>query len=205
MPDKPSNLEQFWKELKRRKVVRVIIVYAAASYVILELISIIEVPFGLPDWTIRFVFVILCIGLVISIIISWIYDITPEGIEKTKPAKEAKEDISRKPAGIHAWKIATYISFVVILGLILVNILGIRNQPGEAIILDKSIAVLTFKSLSADPEKQYQADGVMDAILLHLSKIEDLRVIPRTSVEQYRETDKTVTTICEELDVAYLL
>jgi len=118
MPDKPSNLEQFWKELKRRKVIRVIIVYAAASFVILELISIIEEPFGLPDWTIRFVFVILCVGLIISIILSWIYDITPEGIEKTRPAKELRVDIPEKPSGILMWRLATYISFVIIVGFV---------------------------------------------------------------------------------------
>jgi TolB-like protein/lipoprotein NlpI len=71
--------------------------------------------------------------------------------------------------------------------------------------LEKSIAVLPFKSLSDDPEKQYLADGMMDAILLNLSKIEDLRVMSRTSVEQYRETDKTSGVIGRELGVAYLL
>jgi serine/threonine protein kinase len=70
---------------------------------------------------------------------------------------------------------------------------------------EKSIAVVPFHYLSDEPEKQYLADGVMEAILLNLSKIEDLRVVSRTSVEQYRNTDKTVNTICQELDVAYLL
>ncbi|MDX1284828.1 MAG: helix-turn-helix domain-containing protein, partial [Draconibacterium sp.] len=79
------------------------------------------------------------------------------------------------------------------------------DDSGEVKEADKSIAVLPFKSLSTDPEKQYLADGVMDAILLHLSKVEDLRVISRTSVEQYRDTEKTVSNICQELDVSYLL
>ena len=70
---------------------------------------------------------------------------------------------------------------------------------------EKSIAVLPFKYLSDDGDKQYLADGIMDAILLHLSKIKDLRVISRTSVEQYRRTDKTAKAIGKELDVAYLL
>ena len=78
-------------------------------------------------------------------------------------------------------------------------------QQEEIKFIDKSIAVRPFTSLSEDPEKQYLADGVMDAILLHLSKIEDLRVISRTSVEQYRETIKTASNICQELDVSYLL
>jgi len=75
----------------------------------------------------------------------------------------------------------------------------------EVTIEDKSIAVLPFKSLSDDREKQYLADGVMDAIAGHLSKIEGLRVTPRTSVEQYRETTKTASVIGEELNVSYLI
>ena len=83
MPEKPHN---FWEELKRRKVIRVIIGYAAAAYVLLELTSIIAEPLGLPEWTINFVLILLCIGFVITIVVSWIYDFTPKGIEKTKPA-----------------------------------------------------------------------------------------------------------------------
>lgn len=70
---------------------------------------------------------------------------------------------------------------------------------------EKSIALLPFLNLSNDEVQQDLADFVMDAILLHLSKIKDLRVICRTSVEQYRKIDKTAKEIGKELDVAYLL
>ncbi|HEY3371703.1 MAG TPA: helix-turn-helix domain-containing protein [Prolixibacteraceae bacterium] len=69
----------------------------------------------------------------------------------------------------------------------------------------KSIAVLPFKYMSGEIGKQYLADGMMDAILLNLARIKDLRVISRTSVEQYRNTEKTITQIGRELDVAYIL
>jgi len=71
--------------------------------------------------------------------------------------------------------------------------------------IEKSIAVLPFKLLSDEPDKQYLADGMMDAITLYLSKIQDLRVMSRTSVEQYRETRKTANEIGKELNVEYLL
>ena len=51
MSDNPNKISRFWQELKRRKVVRVITVYAAAAFVILELVDIITEPFGLPEWT----------------------------------------------------------------------------------------------------------------------------------------------------------
>ncbi len=70
---------------------------------------------------------------------------------------------------------------------------------------DKSIAVLPFKYLSDDPDKQYLADGLMDAVLTKLSKIKDMRVVSRTSVEQYRESDKTSKLIGLEQNVAYVL
>jgi TolB-like protein/AraC-like DNA-binding protein len=69
---------------------------------------------------------------------------------------------------------------------------------------EKSIAVLPVKYMGNDPNKQYMADGLQDAILLHLSKIADLRVMSRTSTEQYRDTKKTARKICQEQKVDYL-
>ncbi len=69
---------------------------------------------------------------------------------------------------------------------------------------EKSIAVLPVKYLGNDPSKQYMADGLQDAILLYLSKIADLRVMSRTSTEQYRGTKKTARKICQEQKVDYL-
>ncbi len=199
----PNRLSRFWEELKRRKVVRVATVYAASAFVILELADIIADPFGLPDWTVKLVFVLLAVGLIVSVIISWLYEISPEGsLIKTGPDRVNDSKPQRTPGG---WKMASYISFMVIIALIVLNVIPRNKRDKSSEVIDKSIAVLPFASLSDDPDKQYLADGVMDAILLHLSKIEDLRVISRTSVEQYRSTDKKATAICEELDVAYIL
>ena len=79
MPDNPNKLSQFWQELKRRKVVHVIIVYATASFVIIELVNNVYEPLRLPEWTPTFVIILLCIGFIITVIISWIYDIILKG------------------------------------------------------------------------------------------------------------------------------
>jgi TolB-like protein len=205
MPDKSNGQFQFWQELKRRKVIRRNTVYAATAFVILELVSIIADPLKLPEWTMLTVIVLLSIGFLISLILSWFYDMTPEGVQKIKSVKEIHKEVPEKQSHLKAWKIATYVSAVIIIGLLIFNIAGGRKQAEDRAILEKSIAVLPFKYMSDESEKQYLADGAMDDIILHLSKIEDLRVMSRTSVEQYRETDKTATVICQELDVAYLL
>ena len=123
MSHSPGKLSQFWQELKRRNVVRVITVYTAVSLAILELVSNISEPFGLPDWTLKLVFVILIIGLIIAVILSWVYDVHPEGgMVKTESADQVR---TADPAGSSkGWKIATYVSVVIITGLIAFNIFG---------------------------------------------------------------------------------
>jgi hypothetical protein len=97
----PNKITQFWQELKRRKVVRVITVYAAAAFVILELVDIIAEPLKLPEWFLSAVIVLLCIGFIITVIVFWIYDIHPEGgIVKTEPAHKVKaEDLPKSSNG----------------------------------------------------------------------------------------------------------
>jgi len=81
----------------------------------------------------------------------------------------------------------------------------IASEVSETIINDKSIAILPFKNLSNNKENQYFADGIMEVILNHLTNIKELKVISRTSMEQYRETTKTIPEIAKELGVSYIL
>jgi TolB-like protein/Tfp pilus assembly protein PilF len=69
----------------------------------------------------------------------------------------------------------------------------------------KSIAVLPFENLSADPENAFFADGVQDEILTNLAKIADLKVISRSSVMQYRAPTRNLRQIANELGVAHIL
>ena len=123
MPANPNKLSQFWQELKRRKVTRVITVYAAAAFVMLELVSIIIDPLHLPQWTLPLIIVLLCIGFVIAIILSWVYDITPEGIEKTGLSHHEKDNTTKQSSRSNSWKYASYVSFAIIVALIVINII----------------------------------------------------------------------------------
>jgi TolB-like protein/Tfp pilus assembly protein PilF len=197
----PNKISQFWQELKRRKVTRVITVYAAAAFVIMELVDIIAEPLKLPEWFLTAVIIILCIVFIITVIVSWIYDIHPEGgIVKTEPAhKVTAEDI---PKSSNSWKMASIISFVVILGLIVLNILP---RAAKKEILDKSIAILPFRNDSPDQENAYFINGTMESILNDLSRIKDLRAISRSSVEKYRDSAVNIPDVAKELMVSYVL
>jgi TolB-like protein/AraC-like DNA-binding protein/Tfp pilus assembly protein PilF len=201
---KPSGPSSFFQELKRRKVVRVISVYAAAAFVILELMSIVVEPLKLPDWTLTLVIVLLVIGFIISVIFSWIYDRSPEGgWHKTAPAQQ--ENGKESETSAKGWKIASYISFMVIVVLIILQLFPREGQVQINADLEKSIAVLPFKNDSNDSTNLYLINGLMESILDNLQHIEDLRVISRTSVEKYRDNPKTAPEIARELNANYLV
>jgi TolB-like protein/AraC-like DNA-binding protein/Flp pilus assembly protein TadD len=91
------------------------------------------------------------------------------------------------------------------LAVLVTGMLLIPKLMRSSEMVEKSIAVMPFKLLSDEPNNQYLADGMMEFILVHLSRINDLRVRGRTSVEQYRQTTKPIKTIGRELDVKYIL
>ena len=143
-----------------------------------------------------------------------IYQVDVEGVEisepKTSPSIASSNQVEhagKKPPNKR--KVIWGVAAIILMGLgymFSVNTSGSETENiSEMEIVEKSIAVLPFVSLSTDPEKQYLADGVMDAILLHLSKIENLRVITRTSVERYRNTTMTIPEIASELNVHHVL
>jgi TolB-like protein len=150
----------------------------------------------------------------LDIIIKWYLKYKKAATDiKAKPVKEIRQEIKKaedikKSIAIQRGKLLGLFSGLMLLILIAVAVLFFPKVIGNSKKtkeIEKSIAVLPFKLLSDEPDKQYLADGMMDAITLHLSKIKDLRVMSRTSVEQYRETTKTTRLIGQELDVEYLL
>ena len=201
----PSNkLSQFWQELKRRKVLRVITVYAAVAFVILQLVEILAPSLRLPEWTMNFILVLLIVGFIITVIVSWIYDIHPEGgIVKTEPTHIVKEE--DKSSTSNSWKIASYISFVVIVALILFNIIGKSKESVDISDSRKTIAVLPFENMSDKSEFAHIGDAITDEIIMQLYKINAFEVRSRTSIMQYKSSDMGSPAIGQELNANYLL
>ena len=84
------QINNIFKELKKRKVFRSCAIYAGASFIILQVCSIIFPALLLPEWSIRLLVILLIIGFPMIIIFSWIYDITDKGIVKTESIKKSK-------------------------------------------------------------------------------------------------------------------
>ncbi len=117
------------------------------------------------------------------------------GIEKSKPSKLPK------------WKQLSVLLLVVIVLMIALNTLFNKNKEESTVALtnELSVAVLPFKNLSEDKNNQHFADGVMGDIITHLSAIKELRVISRTTMDQYKESTMTIPEIAKELKVSYVI
>ena len=77
----------FLREIKQRKVFQVAAMYAVVAWLLIEVITSVEEPLNLPDWADTFVIVLLAIGFPVALILSWAFDVTPEGI---KPARKTE-------------------------------------------------------------------------------------------------------------------
>jgi len=179
MPQKQDNPFKFWQELKRRKVIRVIIGYLASAYVILELTSIIAEPFGLPQGSIKLVFILLCAGLLVAIYLSWIYDFTPEGIKKTESAKAAKgkpqpEHVKRK------FRISSVVNALLIVAVIILAYPRVFKKEKFKEIKDPdgriSIAVMPFENQTGDTTLNWFQRGMSSLIINGLGSSSELAV-----------------------------
>ncbi len=197
MSSNPSKLSQFWQELKRRKVIYVITVYASAAFVIIELANNVVEPLNLPGRTPTFVIIFLAIGFPIAIILSWIFDMTPKGMEKSKPLSDSQE--GEKQVTPNGWKIATIISFAVIMGLIILNIAtgGKQLRAGDI----QSLVILPFDNFTGDENLEYFVSGMHSSLIGDIGKISGLRVISKTSSNIYKDIDMSVPEIATELMV----
>ena len=98
---------------------------------------------------------------------------------------------------------------IVLLAVVLSYLFGVfggkLGSEDDERLSDKSIAVLPFKNESSDSSNLYFVNGLMESTLNNLQKIKNLRVISRSSVEKYRNTNKTIPEIAEELNVSYFV
>ena len=197
MPERSNILSQFWQELKRRKVLRSLAIYAGSAFIILEAATIIFPRWGLPDWAIDLVLYILILGVFITFIIAWIYDITPEGVYKTRPEPEDQE--TEKPSESNAWKIATYVSLLIIVAFIIFNVVPF-DKSARAGTID-SVVILPFNNFTGDDQLDNMVSGMHSMLIGDLGRVSRLRVISPTTANVYKDADMSVPEIASELGV----
>lgn len=128
-----------------------------------------------------------------------------EAIRRKESEKKTEKESSETESSKR--KKTIYIAGIIILGALItiIAVAIVRTNTSAGFTNDKSIAVLPFRNDSNDSSNVYIINGLMESILSNLQKIEDLRVISRTSVEKYRNSEKTIPEIAKELNVRYFI
>ena len=197
---------KFFEELKRRSVFRVGIAYLVASWLLIQIADTIFPHIGLSDGAITTVIVILAIGLVPVLILSWILEITPDGVIRDRGAARDLPGgyrADRKFDFIIIGVMAVAITYFVVDKFVWTTDLTptIADRSAQ----ERSIAILPFENMSNDAANEQFTIGIHDDLLTHVAKIGSIKTISRTSVLQYRDTDKTIPQIARELGVATIL
>lgn len=198
----------FVSELKRRKVLRVLAVYASAAFAAFELTGVLIDGLGVPESALRIVTIIAAAGLPVAMGLAWVFDLQGGGLKQTASADtpegraelEAAEGLSLLD-GRTMLVAGAFIVFGLGLGAGLV-----LNPPPTPPTGDgPSIAVLPFENRSSDPDALFFVDGIHDELLNQLSRISAIRVISRASVMGYREDPKPIREVAAELGVGTVM
>jgi TolB-like protein len=205
-------------ELKRRKVVRVAVVYAATAFAVLQAADIMLPQMGVPEWGLSLVVALVVLGFPIAIVLGWALEVTPDGIKRTE-AVPAEQGAPHETPALLGKRTVLASALLVAVGIGLgagwwlktapegdaapaagtePATIGVAREPGL-------IAVLPFRNRSVREEDAFFAEGIHDDLLTQLSKIGSLKVISRTSMMRYAGSDKSIPEIARELGAAVVL
>tara|TARA_R110001599_G_scaffold184247_1_gene377735 strand:- start:1177 stop:3408 length:2232 start_codon:yes stop_codon:yes gene_type:complete len=200
------RLKNFIAELKRRNVFRVAIAYAIAGWLIIQVVSTIAPQFNFPNWVPPFVTILVFCGFLISLIIAWAFEITPEGVKKSNQV-----DITTSVTARTGKKLNNVIITVLALTVLFLGVERIFFATSGMVKIDESkigtasIAVLPFVNMSNDKDNEFFSDGLSEELLNVLAQVENIHVAGRTSSFKFKGHNENLTTIGNELNVDNIL
>ena len=189
---------KFFAELKRRSVYKVGAAYVVVAWVLIQVATQVFPFFDIPNWVVRAIILLLCLGFPVALVMAWAFDLTPEGLKRT--GADAPRPAHR---GSRTWIYIIVVGALLSLGLFFAGRYTAPDKPTRS--AERSLAVLPFENLSEDKANAYFADGMQDEIITRLAKIGALKVIARSSTQRYRGKAENVAEIARQLGVAHLV
>ena len=207
----------FFNELKRRNVFKVGVAYLITAWLLVQVADMLLDNMDAPPWVLQAIFVVLLVGLFVTLLVAWAFELTPEGIKKEKDIDRSQSITPQTGRKLNA---AIMIILVLALGYFAWDKFMVRPMQETAVVVsdspadavaeatlptDKSLAVLPFDNRSNQEDDEFFTSGIHDDLLTQLAQISSLRVISRTSVVQFKDTSKSIREIAELLGVATIL
>jgi TolB-like protein len=198
-------------ELKRRNVFRVAAAYLVVGWLLTEVLTTILPILGAPEWTPRAVILMFAFGFIPAVVMSWVYEWTPDGI------KREHEVVGDESITDNTAKKLDYVTIFATIGIVIFvatfsaqqsaddTAADLQNADNGVPIVDASVAVLPFINMSNDKENEYFSDGLTETLLHMLAQVPDLKVAARTSSFSFKDGNKTIQEIAQSLQVAHVL
>ncbi|MEL7313100.1 MAG: hypothetical protein AAFN07_16405, partial [Pseudomonadota bacterium] len=190
----------FISELKRRQVYRAGIAYLVGAWLLLQIVDVLGDNLDLPSWLFRGLLAAIVIGFPLVLILSWIFERTPKGIQIDQGTADSD-------AGSPQWQylqLGIIVALTGVVGVLVYERLQVEDVAPAT--LESSVAVLPFVNRSSEVEDAYFVDGMHDDIVTELAGLQSLqRVISQTTIERYRDSRLSLSEIAAELDVATIL
>ena len=209
----------FLAELRRRNVIRIAALYLVGAWLAMQVAATLLPIFDTPGWVLKVLVVLLAIGFVPALVLSWIYELTPGGLKREQEVDRSQSIVD------HTARRLDIAVIVLLLGVGAMIFWQARSGPQPAAtaeaapaavagapaaadagaITDKSIAVLPFADFSAAGDQSWFADGLAEEVLNALARTPDLMVSARTSSFRYKDSELAIPEIAKELGVAHVL
>lgn len=197
------NPKKFFSELKRRKVYGVAISYGVTGWLLAQIASLVTNSFEAPPWVMKLIIIALIIGFPIAIILGWIYDMTPQGIIKTKPEELENNQVPKSKKSII---LNLFLSAIVILSFVTIGTWWALNEyKSKETGVMKSLAILPLKNFTEKENRIYLAAALHSNLITNVSKISSLRTTPPRSTLKYEHSEKSISEIAKELGVDAIL
>jgi TolB-like protein/Flp pilus assembly protein TadD len=203
------KLNQLITELRLRGVYRVAAIYSAGAWALLQVADVLFPILGLPDWSISAVLLTAAAGFPLAIVLSWLFDITPEGNVADAPAPTAWPTRAR-PSVSHIIQLLLIALLTVLVGYLYVDRLSDKSaelpiSPGNVSSERLSIAVMPFVNMNDARGMDYIGDGLAEEILNLLAKLNELDVAARTSSFYFKDKTIDLRDVGKQLNVGHIL
>jgi tetratricopeptide (TPR) repeat protein len=196
-----SALLRFVAEFRRRRLFRATAIYLAAAFVVLQLGDLVVAPLGLPSWTMGLLIVIVAAGFLLTLALAWTFDLTPEGVRRTRPADAGADDGAVPPRRAPARSSRRTVAAVAVVGTAAAAaVIGLagggwlgraalwRAAPDDA--PAAAVAVLPFRVAGATGDLGYMREGMVDLLTAMLSERAGMATVsPRQLLRELRDGD----------------
>ncbi len=199
---------EFIKEIKRRNVFKVALVYIIAGWLTMQVVDVMFPALNLPEWLVSAVAAFLLIGFPFALIFAWAFEMTPDGLKREKDIDRSESITPQTGHKLNRTALiilAIAVSFLLFDKFVLDRDRAITEDAIAAGETKPSIAVLPFVNMSDDPDNEYFSDGLSEELLNLLANIPQLHVAGRTSSFQFKGTNEDLRVIGEALNVNHVL